>query len=184
MIITITGKPCSGKGTASKLFCEKNKFEYIGTGNMFRKYAEQYGLDILSFQQQNEKIKEIDNLIDSKIYEIGQTQLNENIVIDSRLAWHFIPKSFKVFIDIDDITAGQRLLTSNRKTETTKSLEEAITLLKTRWNIENTRYQELYNVDNLNLSNYDLILDSSNKTPDEIVSLIEKGYKKFLELQK
>ena len=32
MIITITGKPCSGKGTVSKEFCKKYNFEYIGTG--------------------------------------------------------------------------------------------------------------------------------------------------------
>ena len=32
MIITITGKPCSGKGTVSKLFCEKYDFKYICTG--------------------------------------------------------------------------------------------------------------------------------------------------------
>ena len=36
MIITITGKPCSGKGTVAKELCSKFNFEYIGTGNMFR----------------------------------------------------------------------------------------------------------------------------------------------------
>ena len=136
MIITITGKPCSGKGTAAKKFCEKNNFEYIGTGNMFRKFAEQYDLDILTFQQQNEKIKEIDKLIDSKIFELGKTKLNQNIVIDSRLAWHFIPNSFKVFIDVNDQTAGERLLNSNRETESAQTLKEAIKLLQDRWNVE------------------------------------------------
>ena len=183
MIITITGKPCSGKGTAAKLFCNKYNFEYIGTGNMFREYAKQYGYDILSFQEQNDKIKEIDKLIDNQIYEIGKTKLNENIVIDSRLAWHFIPKSFKVFIDIDDETAGERLLNANRETEKHKNLTEAISSLKTRWNIENSRYQELYNIDNLNMSNYDLIITSKDKTPEEIVEKINVEYKKFIKNQ-
>ena len=64
MIITITGKLCSGKGTVAKELCSRFNFEYIGTGNMFREYAKQRGYDnILTFQEQDEQIKEIDKLI-------------------------------------------------------------------------------------------------------------------------
>lgn len=182
MIITITGKPCSGKGTVAKELCLKHNFEYIGTGNMFREYAKQLGYDsILTFQEENEKIKEIDALIDTKIFEIGKTRLNENIVIDSRLAWHFIPNSFKVFIDIDDQTAGQRLLASNRDTEQATSIEDAIKKLKARWDVENSRYQELYNIDNLNLSNYDFVINSKDLTPSQVVDSIYDHYLKFSE---
>ena len=180
MIITITGKPCSGKGTAAKLFCEKYGFEYIGTGNMFREYAKQYGCDILSFQEQSSVVTKIDKLIDSQIYEIGKSKLNDNIVIDSRLAWHFIPNSFKVFIDIDNETAGQRLMSANRDSESAQTLEEAISSLNQRWNVENTRYQELYNIDNLNLDNYDFIINSKDLTPAQIVEEIYKSYQNFI----
>ena len=180
MIITITGKPCSGKGTASKEFCKKYGFEYIGTGNMFREYAKQYGHDILSFQEQSSLVTKIDNLIDTKIYQIGQTKLNENIIIDSRLAWHFIPNSFKVFIDIDDETAAKRLFSANRDSESVQTLEEAKQSLIERWNIENERYQKLYNIDNLNLNNYDLVINSKNLTPMQVVEEIYKNYQKFL----
>lgn len=183
MIITITGRPCSGKGTASKEFCKKYGFEYIGTGNMFREYAKQYGYDILSFQEQSSIVTKIDKLIDTKIYEIGQTRLNNNIVIDSRLAWHFIPNSFKVFIDIDDETAGQRLLNANRDSESVQTLDEAISSLKQRWNVENSRYQELYNIDNLNLKNYDLIINSKDLTPEQVVEKIYENYKNFIKNQ-
>ena len=43
---------------------------------MFREYAKKCGYDILTFQEQNEKIKEIDKLIDNQIFEIGKTKLN------------------------------------------------------------------------------------------------------------
>lgn len=180
MIITITGKPCSGKGTASKEFCKKYNFEYIGTGDMFREYAKQYGYDILSFQEQSSIITQIDKLIDNQIFEIGKTRLNENIVIDSRLAWHFIPNSFKVFIDIDDETAGQRLISTKRETEKATNINEAIKNLKHRWNVENARYQELYNIDNLNLNNYDFIINSKDLSPEQIVDEIYKNYQKFI----
>ena len=52
MIITITGKPCSGKGTVSKEFCKKYNFKYLCTGDMFRELAKQYGYStVLEFQQ-------------------------------------------------------------------------------------------------------------------------------------
>lgn len=184
MIITITGKPCSGKGTASKEFCKKYGFEYIGTGNMFREYAKQYGYDILSFQEQSALVTKIDNLIDTQIYNLGQSRLNDNIVIDSRLAWHFIPNSFKVFIDIDDETAGQRLLSANRDSESAQTLEEAIKTLKQRWNVENARYQELYNIDNLNLNNYDFIINSKDLSPEQVVEKIYENYQIFLKNNK
>ena len=181
MIITITGKPCSGKGTVAKEFCKAYNFEYICTGDMFRSFAKQFGYDdILTFQEQDPRVKQIDKLVDDKTTEIGLTRTNENIVIDSRMAWHFAPNSFKVFIDVDDTIAGIRLLGANRETEKTTTLEKAIESLKTRWNIENERYMELYNINNLNHENYDYIIDSSKLTPEEIVEKIYKNYINFI----
>ena len=78
MIITITGKPCSGKGTVAKEFCKKYNFKYLCTGDMFREYAKLYGYDnILTFQEEDENVKKIDKLVDDKTYEIGKNQINE-----------------------------------------------------------------------------------------------------------
>lgn len=180
MIITITGKPCSGKGTVSKLFCQKFNFKYICTGDMFREYSKEYGYNnILDFQK-DERVKEIDKLIDTKIYNLGQTNISDNIVIDSRLAWYFIPNSFKVFIDISDEVAGKRLIEANRETEKSNDLTHAIKSLQDRWKTENDRYTELYSTNNLNLNNYDMVINSNNLTPEEIVDKIYENYKNFL----
>lgn len=181
MIITITGKPCSGKGTVAKLFCNKYNFEYICTGDMFRKHSIALGYEnILEFQKHNTDIKQIDKLIDDETLEIGKTRLNDNIVFDSRLAWHFIPNSFKVFIDVTDTAAGERLLQANRETEQVYNLDHAIKTLRDRWNTENERYLELYSTNNLNLNNYNLVIDSTSLSPEEIVEKIYENYLKFL----
>ena len=180
MIITITGKPCSGKGTVAKLFASKFNYEYICTGDMFRQYAKQMGYDnILTFQTENELVTQVDNMVDNHIIEIGKTKLNSNIIIDSRLAWHFVPNSFKVFIDVDDETAGERLLSANRETEKVETLNEAILSLQKRWQTENDRYTELYQTNNLNLNNYDLVINSSDLSPEEIVEKIKSAYDNF-----
>lgn len=184
MIITITGKPCSGKGTVAKEFCKEYNFEYICTGDMFREHAKKLGYDnILTFQEEDPRVREVDGTVDNAISELGKTRIRDNIVIDSRLAWHFIPNSFKVFIDVNSTTAGQRLIEADRETEKTSSLSDAIKKLETRWQVENDRYWELYQTNNLNLSNYDLIIDSSNLTPTEIMKKIHLEYIKFIQKQ-
>lgn len=181
MIITITGKPCSGKGTVAKEFCKEYNFEYVCTGDMFREHAKKLGYDnILTFQEEDPRVKEVDKIVDNTIEELGRTKINNNIVIDSRLAWHFIPNSFKVFIDVNPTVAGQRLLQANRETEKTTSLDDAIKKLETRWQVENDRYWELYKTNNLNPNNYDFIIDSSNLTPKQIMKKIYSKYKKFI----
>jgi cytidylate kinase len=182
MIITITGKPCSGKGTVSKLFCQKYNFKYVCTGDMFREFAKQFGYNsVLEFQQNYNKIEEIDNLIDSKTAEIGKTQANENIVIDSRLAWNFVPNSFKVFIDVDFEVAGERLLGANRQNEKATSIENAVETLKNRWQEENDRYNRIYNINNLNFNNYDYVISSNNLKPEQVATKIHEEYIKFMQ---
>lgn len=181
MIITITGKPCSGKGTAAKAFCKEYGFEYVCTGDMFRSIAKEMGYDnILDFQKENLDITKVDNIIDTKTTELGKTSLYKDIVIDSRLAWNFIPNSFKVFIDVDETEAAKRLLLANRETEKISTLEEAKQVLFERWNTENGRYMELYGVNNLNKKNYDYVINSTKLTPEQIIKKIHKKYEKFL----
>ena len=181
MIITITGKPCSGKGTVSKEFCKKYNFKYLCTGDMFRELAKQYGYStVLEFQQNYPNIEEIDNIIDNKTAEIGKTQLNENIVIDSRLAWNFIPNSFKVFIDVDWDIAGHRLFNAGRQNETATSPKQASEKLQERWQEENNRYSKIYNTNNLNPNNYNYVISSDNLTPEEITEKIYNKYQEFM----
>lgn len=181
MIITITGKPCSGKGTVSKLLCKKYNFECICTGDMFREFAKQFGYNtVLEFQQNYKNIEEIDNMVDQKTANIGKTRSQDNIVIDSRLAWYFVPNSFKVFIDIDWDVAGKRLLTANRQNEQAINSAQAAKDLEKRWNVENERYTRIYKTNNLNPKNYDFVISSNNLTPEEIVDEIYNNYIKFM----
>ena len=181
MIITITGKPCSGKGTVSKIFCKKYNFDYVCTGDIFRSLAKNYGYDnILDFQK-DERVKDVDHKVDTQIENLGKQKLHENIVIDSRLAWNFIPKSFKVFIDVDWDIAGKRLIEANRTSEKVQNSETATDILKDRWQVENNRYLELYNTNNLNLNNYNYIISSNTLTPEEIADKIYHEYKKFIQ---
>lgn len=179
MIITITGKPCSGKGTVGKYISKNYNFEYMCTGDMMRAMAKDLGYkDLVEFQNSKD-VKDVDKTIDSNTKQIGIERINDNIIFDSRLAWHFIPNSFKVFIDIDIDTATERLMGANRENENFANKEDAKKSLMDRWTVENTRYKKIYGVDNTHMENYDLVISSKNKTPEEIGDQIMREYNKF-----
>ena len=55
-----------------------------------------------------------------------------------------------------------------------KTIEEAVEKIQKRKASENKRYTEKYNVNPDDLNNYDLVIDTTGKTPDEIFDIIEK----------
>jgi len=184
MIITITGKPCSGKGAAVAKIIEKHNFQKFSAGDIFRRIGAERGLNVLEINQAAD-VNDIDRLVDEEITAIGKRDLEKDIIFDSRTAWHFIPGSFKVFLDIEPKEAARRLINSNRTTENINvTEEEAIADLEKRWNIENDRYLKLYNFDNRTLSNYNLVVDTTNLSVEDVADQIMTAYFKFLEGKK
>lgn len=181
MIITITGKPCSGKSAVINYLVEKYGFEKVGCGQMFREIAMERGVDILELNRL--KDTSIDKMVDDKIVEIGNARKGDNIIFDSRTAWHFIPDSFKVFIDVNEDEQAKRLLGSNRGIDDNVhiSTEQAKKNLLERWNLENARYFEIYGFDNTDPSKFDFVIDNSHLT---IENTAEKIYEKYLEFEK
>ena len=179
MIISITGKPCSGKGTISEEFCKNHKFEYVGVSAIFRNLAIEKGFSSLAEFFKKTNTTELDLAVDKKIEELGIANRNRNMIIDSRTAWHFVPNSFKVYVDVDWEEAGRRLLNDNREGEKVTNLTQAKKQLKQRHKQDNERYKKLYNIDCTNLNNFDLVLDSTNKTPAELEKELYTAYKLY-----
>ena len=103
MNITITGNLGSGKSSIGKILKEKG-YEIVSTGNIFRQLAMDKGLSVEEFNRQvNEATRNgdrsVDKMIDDTTAKIGRER--DNIMFDSRLAWHFVPDSFKVFVITD-----------------------------------------------------------------------------------
>ena len=115
MIITLTGKPCSGKGTLAKVLKDKYNFKVYSVGEIFKEEAKKRGLSSEEFNKLLLSDPKYDNLLDERTIELGKKWKNENVVFDSRLAWHFIPHSFKVFLDLDEDEMAKRLVNSDRE---------------------------------------------------------------------
>lgn len=174
-IITIAGKPGSGKSTTAKLLAEKLQFTHYSTGDFFRQIGQEMGLDALATNKAAESAAEIDHKVDERQKALGETE--DNFVIDARLGWFFIPHSFKVYLDLDLEIAAKRIL-DNMDPErlASEQLPESPVayagLLKERLGSETKRYMNLYGVDPSNLENYDQVIDTGTRPPEEIVAAI------------
>lgn len=118
----------------------------------------------------------IDGNIEKKGIEINKEHRPEEVwIIDSRLAFKNIPNSFKVRLTCRPDVAGKRLLgdTSRGKEDNKyKDLDDAIDQREKRRIGEIKRYKERKGIDLTNEDNYDLIIDTSYSTVDDISDTI------------
>ena len=140
-----------------------------------REIAKQRKLTLLELSKQAEKDSSIDKELDKKQIELGKTQ--DNFVIDSRLGFHFIKNSKKVFLKVDLKEAANRILNEKRKHEQYNDINESEKKIITRINSEEKRYKEYYNLDYKDKKHYDLVIDTTNTIPEEIVENIIKIFK-------
>lgn len=172
--IAITGDLGSGKSTVAKILAQKINYEYISTGLIQRKMAEDLGMNTLELNYYSEHNHEIDDAIDNYLKSIDGNE--KKYVLDSRLAWHFVKQTFKVYLTVNPEVAALRVMADTQRTNepTAQDMEERIQILLERQNVENRRYQKLYGVDCRDIKNYDYVLDTSNYSIKEVVDLIIK----------
>lgn len=179
-IISIGGEPASGKGAVSKIIMEKLNYGIYKNGDYFRQLAKQHDMDVTNFNIYVESHPEIDKQIEYSASEYAKT--HDNFIIDARLGWYAVPESFKVYLIVDiDIAAQRAFNDANRKdTEKFDSIEDQKNNLQKRYELENDRYFKLYNVRKADLSNYDIVIDTTNKTPEEVADKIIEEYKQWI----
>jgi len=172
--ITISGTPGSGKSTVGKLLSEKIELKYVYSGDIFRKTAKKYNMPLEKFSSYCETHQEVDKELDDYQLEILR---NGNVIVEGRIAgWiayrNSIP-ALKVILDADIETRARRIV--NRESgDVGKRKQEMLNREKS----EALRYKNYYNIDLKDISIYDLVIDSADKTPDEIVKLIIQKIKR------
>lgn len=179
-IITLAGPPGSGKTTASKKLAQQLGYDFFYSGDLFRAIVKERGYELQEGNIAAEQAKEIDHQVDTRLRQIGADQ--DNLVIDSRMAWHWMPFSFKVYLDLDLEVAAQRIINEMSQARlkhehVPTDPKEYAAILKQRLDSETRRYKSLYSADPYNRSNYDLVVDTSHIPPDQVVGQILEAYR-------
>lgn len=178
MLITLWGKAWSWKWTVSKILAEKLWYEIIAIWDMRRELAKQMWLNIHEFNKlwdNPENAKEFD--IKYEEFQKG-LDLNSNIILDSRLGFYAQPNAFKILLDVSEEIAWERIYNAERDTDKQESLQAAIEEVHNRNKLDFERYIKLYNIDVRDQENYDLVIDTWDKTPEQVANIILEKFKK------
>lgn len=173
--ITITGDLGSGKSAVSKILNARLGFEIYSTGKVQREIANRYGMTTLELNQYAETHPEVDDEIDGALKDLNLKP--EGLIVDSRMAWHFIPSSYKVFLMVPiDVAADRVMGDSSRRSEAYQSKAEAIEQLTARKSSENERFKDYYGVDCGYPGNFDLAVNTANLNPEQVTATILAGF--------
>ena len=179
-VISLSGELASGKGTVSKILMEDLNYGIYRNGEYFRKLAKEKNMSVTEFNEYVDKHPEIDRQIENSAALYAKN--HDNFIIDARLGWYAVPESFKVYLKVDiDVAAKRAFNDENRKaTENFKTVEEQKEDIIRRYTMENERYYNLYGIRKDDMSNYDLVIDTTDLTPEEVAKKIEVEYDLWL----
>ena len=169
MRITISGPPGSGKTTACSKLSEKLGLEAVVFGKIFRELAAEKNLSLVELGAIAKQDPSIDKMIDSRILEIARA--NDNIILESRLSAYMCARNdipaFKIYIDASPEVRMSRI--GVREGET---VEEACAKTVDRQKSEAKRYKMYYDIDIEDKSVYDLVINTDDLDPDQVVEKI------------
>ncbi len=181
-LITISGDIGSGKSAVGKAVAAALGFDYMSSGAIQREEAAVRNMTILELNQFAETHPEIDYAIDDRIAHIGRTR--EKLLIDSRMAWHFVPHSFKVFLVTEPAIAAQRIMAALRTNESYTDLAHAVEEIKARRASESKRFMQFYGVDLTDQSQFDLVIDTSNATIEAEVEVVKRCFEAWQKIER
>ncbi len=166
MIITISGLAGTGTSTLAKKMAQYLKYPFNSSGNIFRELAQSMNLSLNELDQLARQDSQYDIALDRKVREYADQ--NPDCVIDSRLAWHFVPESFKIKLEADDQVRIRRIADREKipfaqAERETKAREEAI----------GDRYARYYGIHNFgDAKNFDLVIDTSRTSADQCLKTV------------
>ena len=175
MLLTLTGVPGAGKSTIAKLLSEKLHIPWYSMGDLRGKMAAERGLSIDEFNALGETEAFTDHEIDDYQKKIGEKETD--VILEGRLSWYFVPQSFKIFLDVNEDEAAKRIFDASQKGLRKDELpflspDDVKIRVRTRVESDMRRYQKYYGVNYLDHSNYDLVIDTTSLSPNEIISQI------------
>ena len=176
--LSISGDIGSGKSAVGRILCEKTGQAFYSTGSIQREIAARRGMTTLELNQYSETNREIDDEIDDFSRRLGER--DESFILDSRLAWHFVPHSFKVYLKVEPEIAARRILGDARQSEQYADLDAALTDIRARRDSEIRRFRELYGVELGAPENYDLVVDTSHAPPETIAETILRSFRRWI----
>jgi predicted cytidylate kinase len=177
-IITIAGLLGSGKSSTAKAVASALGFRHFSSGDLFRQLAVERGESIEAMNISAEVQRDIDLKVDDLLRE--KYRKIDKLVIDSRMAWHWMPLSFKVFLLLDPDTAAARIFDhlrdEGRMSEDATSVQEVRQSIDRRFASEQKRYAALYGVNATDPLNFDIVINTRQNDLKTVTAMVGAAY--------
>ena len=170
--VAISGKSGCGNTTVSGMLAERLGVKLINY--TFRQLAEEKGMTLKEVIDAAREDDSYDKYVDKHQVELA---LEQPCVLGSRLAiWMLKEADLKVYLYASDDTRAGRVF--NREGGDLQAIKD-FTAMRDRE--DTARYKDFYGIDNNDYQFVDIIIDTNDKTPEEIVDIIlkkleEKGF--------
>ena len=168
-MISISGPAGSGKTTLARLLSQRLDLPLISTGQIFRKMAAERGMDVLQFNLLAEGEESIDRELDARVVEEARSL--GQCIVESRLACLMLRKAgltpFCVYVDAPEEIRAARIAGRDGVDKSS-----SLTMMRERAGSESRRYSSIYGMDPGDRSAYDLLLDSAERPPEELPSML------------
>ena len=180
MIITVGGLPGAGDTTVCRILAKRLGYRVITIGEMNKEAAREKNMTIQEFwrhlEADPEELKRFHNELDRKQVEMSEKE--DNLIFNSRLSAFKIPNAkLKIFLKAPFDIRVERMVKRDGGT-----IEETSKTAKEREESERNNFKKLYGYDYAaDLDQYDLVIDTGDKTAEEVAEIILNKIKELEE---
>lgn len=150
--------------------------------------SQKRGLSLIEYLRLAETNPQIDKEVDDNVIKMAKEK--DNLIIDSRVAWHFIPNSLKIYLKTDEKEGAKRIfeeiLKKNNRNETKKppaSADYIIKKIRERKKTDDKRYMKYYGINIRDKNNYDFILDTTSLNPGQVFEKVMEFIKSKMDAE-
>lgn len=186
-IITLSGRPGSGKSSTADRISEMLGYTRYSSGETVRNLTHKRKITLSEFNKQAEVHPEMDHEIDEELRKLRD---HNDIVIDSRLGFYWIPESFKVYLELSSNVAAERIfkdasnILRSEAGEKGSTVSDLMEQVDERMTSEKQRFHKLYGVDPYDTEHFDLVIDTGPHSPQTVALIIVDAYNKWLESER
>jgi len=164
LTLTVGGLPGTGSSTLCRLLEASLGLPYVYTGQIFRQRAVERGLSLEDFNELAQHDPAVDRELDDRQLDYLR---RGGLILEGRLSGWLAHtqgiEAFTVWVVCDEAERIRRLVSRDGGDAATRAR-----LAAERVEREADRYRTYYGADLEDLTIYDLVVDSTERTPDEL----------------